>query len=266
MGDSTFQRGNWSFVPRNKYLAVIAVAALAISVVELVDRFNLPFESSVAGGLASGGLFSMDLVSSVLNLGYAGLFILMTLESASLPIPSEVVLPLAGYAVYLGKMNLWLAVADGTVALLIGALIDYYLALKLGRPVVYRLMGRVGVSPSVLDKGERWIDSKGASSVFIARFIPGLRAAISIPAGLLRMKIKTFVALTALGSFIWSFVLIYIGFSAGPTWQSALGSLTVVADQLTLVAIAGVSVLYVIYFLWSSRRKSQNGQVPAEPK
>ena len=80
------------------------------------------------------------------------------------------------------------------------------------------------------------------------------------------MKIKTFVVLTALGSFIWSFVLIYVGYSAGPTWQSALGSLTVVADQLALVAIAGVSVLYVVYFLWSFGRKAQDGQVPAEPK
>src|SRR5579864_9555009 len=123
MGGSTFPGRSLSFVPRNKYLAVIAVAALAISLVELVDLFNLPFETSIAGGLASGGLFSMDLVSSVLDLGYAGLFILMVLESASLPIPSEVVLPLAGYSVYLGKMNLWVAVADGTVALLIGALI-----------------------------------------------------------------------------------------------------------------------------------------------
>ncbi len=264
MGDSTLPRGTWSFVPRNKYLAVIAVAALAISVLELVDRFNLPFETSLAGGLASGGLFSMDLVNSFLNLGYVGLFILMTLESASLPIPSEVVLPLAGYAVYLGKMNLWLAVADGTVALLLGAFIDYYIALKLGRPVVYRLMGRFGVSPSSLDKGERWIDSKGASTVFIARFIPGLRAAISIPAGLLRMRIRTFVVLTALGSFIWSFVLIYVGYSAGPLWQNALASLTVVATQFALVAIAGVSILYVIYFIRPFGRKAHVGQEPAK--
>jgi membrane protein DedA with SNARE-associated domain len=249
MGEWTFSRDALSFVPRNKYLALVALAALFLSVVELVDLFELPLESSFGRVFASGGLVSMDIVTSILDLGYAGLFILMVLESASLPIPSEVVLPLAGYIVYLGKMNLALAVLDGTVALVVGALIDYYLALKLGRPVVYRLMGRIGVSSSSLDKGERWIDSKGASTVFIARFVPGLRAVISIPAGLLRMKLRIFVGLTFIGSFLWSLVLIYVGFSAGPLWQSALGSLATFVDQAALVAVAGISVLYVAYFL-----------------
>ncbi len=266
MGDWTFSKRAASFVPRSKYLAVVAVAALFISVAELADLFELPLESTFGRVFASGSLFSMDLVTSVLNLGYLGLFILMALESASLPIPSEVVLPFAGYLVYVGKMNLWLAIADGTVALLAGALFDYYLALKLGRPVVYRLMGRVGVSSKHLDNGERWIDSKGASSVFIARFIPGIRSVISIPAGLLRMKLKTFVALTALGSFLWSLVLIYIGYSAGPLWQSALGSVSMLADQAALVIIAGVSVLYVIYYLRPSGSRVQVGGEPAEAK
>ena len=190
----------------------------------------------------------------------------MTLESASLPIPSEVVLPLAGYAVYLGKMNLWLAIADGTVALIVGALIDYYLALKLGRPVVYRLMGKVGVSPARLDDAERWMSSKGASTVFIARFIPGLRSAISIPAGLFRMRLRTFVILTSLGSFFWSFILIYIGYSAGPLWENALGSLSVLAGQAALVMVAGVSILYVVYYLRPSGRKARVGQEPTAAK
>jgi membrane protein DedA with SNARE-associated domain len=266
MGDSAFPNRTVSFVPRNKYLAVVAFAALCLSLFELIDLFDLPLESSLSRGVASGSLFSTDLITSFLNLGYAGLFILMTLESASLPIPSEVVLPLAGYAVYLGKMNLWLAVADGTLALLVGALIDYYLALKLGRPVVYRLMGRVGVSAARLDDGERWMSSKGASTVFIARFIPGLRAAISIPAGLLRMKLRTFVILTSLGSFLWSFILIYIGYSAGPLWQNALGSLSVVADQAALVIIAGISILYMVYFLRPSAGRAQVGQEPTPAK
>jgi membrane protein DedA with SNARE-associated domain len=266
MEDSTFRKRAVSFVPRNKYLAVVALAALCISLLELVDRFDLPLESTIARGFTSGSLFSTDLVSSFLNLGYAGLFILMTLESASLPIPSEVVLPLAGYAVYLGKMNLWLAIADGTIALIVGALIDYYLALKLGRPVVYRLMARVGVSSARLDDAERWMSSKGASTVFIARFIPGLRSAISIPAGLFRMKLKTFLVLTSVGSFLWSFILIYIGYSAGPLWQKALGSLSVVASQVSLVVIAGGSIVYVAYYLRPADKKAKVGQEPATAK
>jgi len=260
MREWSFTRRNVSLVPRNKYLAIVALAALCLSVVELVDIFELPLESSLRRGASSGGLISMDIVTSVLNLGYVGLFVLMVLESASLPIPSEVVLPLAGYLVFLGKMNLWLAVADGTLALLVGALIDYYLALKLGRPVIYRLMGRMGVSSTHLDNGERWIDSKGASTVFIARFIPGLRAVISIPAGLLRMKLTIFVPLTLVGSFLWSLILIYVGYSAGPLWQSALGSLSSFATQLALVTVAGVSVLYVIYYVGAVRGKGETQQ------
>jgi membrane protein DedA with SNARE-associated domain len=255
MGDTGFPKRSISLVPRSKYLAVVAFAALFLSVVELTDAFQLPFESSFGGAVASGGLFSMNLLTSFLDIGYPGLFALMVLESASLPIPSEVVLPFAGYLVFLGKMSLPLAVLDSSVALLVGALIDYYLALWLGRPVVYRLLRRVGVSATHLDNGEHWIDSKGSWSVFIARFIPGLRAAISIPAGLLRMKLRPFVLLTFAGSLIWSSVLIYAGYSAGTLWQSSLKSLSSFANQAALLVIAVLSVLYVVYYLGPFGRK-----------
>ncbi len=255
MGDSSFPKRTSSLVPRNKYLAVAAFAALFLSVVELADVVQLPLESRLGGAVASGGLFSMGLLTSLLDIGYAGLFILMVMESASLPIPSEIVLPLAGYLVFVGKLNLGLAVVDSTVAGLVGALVDYYLALWLGRPVVYRLLGRMGVSSTHLDNGERWIDSKGAWSVFIARFIPGLRSAISIPAGLLRMKLRPFVIVTTAGSLIWSAVLIYLGYTAGPLWQSALDSLSAFAGQAALVVVAALSVLYMVYYLGPLRRK-----------
>jgi len=242
-------------VPRSKYLAAIAFAAFFLSVLELTDIFQLPFESNFGGAVASGSLFSMNLLTSLLNIGYLGLFALMVMESASLPVPSEVVLPFAGYLVFLGKMNLGLAVIDGAVAGLVGALVDYYLALWLGRPVVYRVMARLGVSSTHLDNGERWVDSKGSWSVFVARFLPGIRSVISIPAGLLRMKLRTFAILTAAGSLIWSAVLIYIGFSAGPLWQSSLDSISASADQAALVVVAVLSVLYMAYYLGFIGRK-----------
>lgn len=255
MSDPSFPKRTYSFVPRNKYLAVVALAALCLSVVELVDVFQLPFEARLSAAAASGSLFSMSLLNSLLGTGYAGLFVLMAMESAAFPVPSEVVLPLAGYLVFAGKMNLWLAILDATAAGLAGALVDYYLALWLGRPVVYRLLGMVGVSSTHLDNGERWVDSKGAWSIFVGRLIPGVRSVISIPAGLLRMKIKPFVALTIVGSLAWSALLIYLGFSAGALWQSALDSLSAVADQAALVIVAGVSVLYVVYYLRPLGRK-----------
>lgn len=249
MGDSGFPPRTNSLVPRNKYLAVVALAALCLSLVELVDLFELPLESHLGGAAASGSLFSVGSLTSFLDIGYIGLFLLMTMESSALPIPSEVVLPLAGYLAFSGKMNLELALVDATLAGLAGSLISYYIGLKLGRPVVYRLLGRVGVSPKRLDDGERWVDSRGAWSVFIGRFVPGVRSVISIPAGILRMALRPFVVLTVVGSFVWSAALIYVGYSAGPLWQSALGTLSMFADQAALLLIAGLSVLYVAYYL-----------------
>ena len=260
MGGSTFPKRTYSsFVPRSKYLAVVAVVAFCISMFEIVDPIEFAFETSLGNSFASSSLFSMGLLNSLLDIGYAGLFILMLLESASAPIPSEVVLPLAGYLVYLGRMNLGLAILVSTVALLAGALIDYFAALKLGRPIVYRLFGRLGVSSRHLDEGERWIDSKGEWSVFVARFIPGLRAIISIPAGILRMKIRPFVILTAVGSFIWSAVLIYLGYSAGPLWQSSLDSLSLLVGRALPFVVGGISILYVLYY-FGSRNKMTTGE------
>ncbi len=255
MGDSGFPKRTYSLVPRNKYLAVVAFAALCLSLVGLADVFGLPLGSSLGGAVASGSLFSMSLLTSFLNIGYAGLFVLMAMESSALPVPSEVVLPFAGYLAFLDKMNLGLAVVDATAAGLFGSLVAYYLALKLGRPIVYGLLGRVGVSSTRLDDGERWVDSRGSWSVFIGRFIPGVRSVISIPAGVLRMKLRPFVILTTAGSFIWSAVLIYLGYSAGPLWQSSLATFSRFADQAGLIVVAGLSILYVVYFLGFFGRK-----------
>lgn len=249
MGDPGFPKRTSPFVPRNKYLAAVALAALCLSLVELVDLFELPLESHLGGAAASGSLFSVGSLTSFLDIGYVGLFVLMTLESSAMPVPSEVVLPLAGYLAFSGKMNLGLALVDATLAGLAGSLISYYIGLKLGRPVVYRLLSRVGVSPKRLDDGERWVDSRGAWSVFIGRFIPGVRSVISIPAGILSMDLRPFVVLTVIGSFVWSAALIYVGYSAGPLWDSALASLSTYADQAALAVVAGVSVLYVAYYL-----------------
>lgn len=248
MGDQGLRRA-YSIVPRNRYLAAVAVAAFCLSVVELSDVFDLPFGGKVGAAFTSGSVFSTDVLTSMLNIGYAGLFVLMAMESAALPIPSEVVLPLAGYLVFSGKMNLGLAIAVATAAGVTGSLVDYYLALFLGRPVLYAIFGKVGISPSRLDDGERWVDSKGSLSVLVGRFIPGVRSVISIPAGILKMRLGIFVALTAVGSFVWSVVLIYLGYSAGPLWQSALGSFSDVATQVGLVLVAGLSVAYLVYYL-----------------
>jgi membrane protein DedA with SNARE-associated domain len=254
MGDIEAPERKPSLIPRNRYVLACAVVILLLCLLALAGLLRLS-SSSGSGGLSGGGIFSLNFFTSLLDIGYAGLFALMLMESASVPIPSEVILPLAGYLVFLGKMNLGLAIIDSTIAALIGALIDYFLALWLGRPVVYGLLGRVGISASHLDDGERWLDSRGSWSVFLGRFIPVVRTVISIPAGLVRMKLSTFVALTAAGSLLWSALLIYIGYSAGPLWQSASSSLSAFADQAALGIIALLCLLYVAYYLGAFGRR-----------
>lgn len=255
MGDPGLSKQGYSFLPRSKYLAVVAVVALCLSLVELIDFIELPFEAGFGQGVATGSMLSTSVVNSLVGTGYGGLFVLMAMESASLPIPSELVLPVAGYSVFLGKMNLWLAVIDATAAGLLGALVDYYLALWLGRPVIYRLMAKFGISSKHLDDGERWVDSRGSWTIFIGRLLPGVRSIISVPAGLLRMKLATFSLLTLAGAFIWSAALIYIGYSAGPLWQSSLAAFSRVAGEAVLGAVAVLSFLYVAYYLGAFGRR-----------
>jgi membrane protein DedA with SNARE-associated domain len=233
------------------------LVVLPLSVFELMDIFELPFESLGARLFMSGSLTSVAFVTtSMAAWGYVGLFALMALESASLPVPSEVVLPFAGYLAFTGSMNLVVVVAVGTVAGLVGALADYYLALRLGRPVVERLFRWSGADPGSFDKAHRWISKKGAWTVLVARFVPGLRSVISLPAGALRMRLATFVPMTAMGAFGWTTLLVYVGYAAGDLGKPGLAALSPLVLNGTLVAAAVASACYIAYHLlckWASK-------------
>ena len=214
------------------YLFVAALAVLFVTLSELLDYFELPFESLPGHLLSSGSLVSSGFVMSTMaTLGYAGVFILMLLESASLPVPSEVVLPFAGYLVFTGSMNFAAVVLVSTVAGVVGALTDYYLAAKLGRPIIERLFRWSGMKPEHLDRAERWLSEKGSWSILVARFIPGMRSAISLPAGALRMRLGAFVGMTLVGSFGWSFLLVYLGYSGGKRLADSSGPVVARADR-----------------------------------
>lgn len=236
------------------YLFYGSLFVLFVTVTEILDIFELPFESLVTRLFASGSLVSLGFVtSSLVALGYLGVFVLMALESASLPIPSEVVLPFAGYLVSRGSLSFTGVVAASTGAGVLGALIDYYLALKLGRPIVERLFRLSGAKPENLNQTERWIGTKGSWGVLAARFIPGVRSVISLPAGAFRMRLRAFVSMTLVGAFGWSVLLVYIGYSAGNLWQTALTQYSPLLTNLLLSAGAVASCLYISYYLVSKR-------------
>ncbi len=249
-------------VPVSRFLAVIALVVFAFGLVQLSGVVKLPFLDwlcSPTGSVLSTGTLS-DLMR---NYGYLSLFILMVAESASVPIPSEVILPIAGFLAFEGALSsLPLVFAVSTAGALVGALLDYYLARLLGRPFVGAVLRAFRLDPADLDRAERWFDRSGQWTVFAARFVPLVRALISLPAGLFRMRIVPFVAMTLVGCAIWNGVLLYAGFVAGSYLNSVCASSAgaIVIDGLT-AAVVATAAAYLAYFLVKSRRS----KVPASP-
>ncbi len=141
----------------------------------------------------------------------------MIIESSFIPFPSEVVVPPAAYKAAAGELNVFLVVLFATLGADIGALINYYLARWIGRPLVYRFAGsRFGhmclIDREKVDKAERYFDRHGAVSTFVGRLVPAVRQLISIPAGLAKMKLSTFLIFTTLGAGLWNSILAAIGY------------------------------------------------------
>ncbi|MEM0091785.1 MAG: DedA family protein [Saccharolobus sp.] len=177
---------------------------------------------------------------------YLILFILMLLEGMSLPIPSEVVMPLAGYLSYQGDMNLYVAVIIGTLGSLIGSIIDYFIAYKLGLPFLKKYGKYIKITESRLDSLNKFFSKYGNVSVFLARFLPAIRALISFPAGLARMSIIYFVLVTFSGHLIWNTVLAFIGYYFGSTWQLIVSSLI----KYDYIILALVIIFFTIFILF----------------
>ncbi len=164
------------------------------------------------------------LVNTFAQLGYPGIFLLMVMESATLPVPSEVVLPLGGYLVSQGKLEFWSVVAVATVGSMIGTTVDYSIGYYLGRPAVLRYGRMVRFSQERLETTERWFSRHGNSVVLLARFVPLLRTLIAFPAGIVRMESKRFLAYSAVGILVWDIILVYLGVVAGQN-SSAIGNI-----------------------------------------
>ncbi len=169
------------------------------------------------------------LVATVQEWGYLGIFMMMTVESSFVPFPSEVAMIPAGYLVAQGKMDATLAVGAGLGGSLIGAFINYGLALWLGRAIIERIGHWFFIREAQLDAAERYFDSHGEITTLLARLIPGIRQLISVPAGLARMNVARFGLYTGLGAGFWSAILVAIGYAAGANeemWRPLLRNAT----------------------------------------
>ena len=152
-------------------------------------------------------------------LGYPGIVLLMALESMIAPVPSELVMPFAGFLAGQGKMSFLLVIVFSSLGSLAGSLISYYLGKQGGYAIVKQFGKYLLLDETDLQKTQQWFEKKGEKTIFISRFIPVVRHLISIPAGVGRMNLKKFCLYTVLGATIWNSFLAYVGFVLGQRWE-----------------------------------------------
>lgn len=192
------------------------------------------------------------LVEVIGHMGYAGIVGLMFLESSFFPFPSEVVVPPAGYLAWKGEMNLFLVIAAGIAGSILGALFNYWIAVKWGRPIFEKYGKYFFVSHESLDKAEAFFAKHGHISTFTGRLLPVIRQYISLPAGLARMPIKQFCFYTTLGSGLWVVILALVGYFLGSNQEIIHQEM----KKITIILVASCAVLISVY-IWRYKKKQQ---------
>jgi membrane protein DedA with SNARE-associated domain len=164
-------------------------------------------------------LLSYFIVATISTLGYGGVVLLMAIESACIPLPSEIIMPFAGYLVYKGQFNLWAVGIAGAVGCVVGSWVAYYVGLYGGRPMIEKYGRYILLSRHDLDLADRWFARYGEVIVFASRLLPVIRTFIAFPAGVARMNMTRFTLYTFLGSLPWCIGLAYVGQVLGEQWD-----------------------------------------------
>jgi membrane protein DedA with SNARE-associated domain len=197
-------------------------------------------------------IFLNWLVDTIGSIGYSGILILMFIESTFIPLPSELVIPPAGYLISQNQMSWTGVIVSGTAGSVLGAVFNYAIAMHLGRPFILKYGKYFGISQSHFIKGENFFLKHGSISTFIGRLIFGVRHYISFPAGLCKMKIGKFCFYTALGAGIWVLVLAYIGYFVGNNKEKVME----VSRHWSIYIIIGCVLLIAVYIFRHKRKQS----------
>jgi membrane protein DedA with SNARE-associated domain len=191
------------------------------------------------------------LVDTIGSMGYPGIMALMFVESTFIPLPSELVVPPAGYLISQDQMSWAGVIVSGTVGSLLGALFNYAIAVYLGRPFILKYGKYFGITEKHFLKGENFFLIHGNISTFIGRLILGVRHYISFPAGLCRMDLGKFCLYTTFGAGLWVVVLAYIGYFVGNNKERLME----VSRQWSLYIIIGCALLVLVYIFWHKRKQ-----------
>ncbi len=216
-------------------------------------------------------LESLEFIQEILkHLDYFWVTVLMAIESSFIPFPSEVVVPPAAYMSVQGPMNVFLVVFFATLGCDIGALVNYYLAKYLGRPLVYRFassrLGRLCLlSPEKIQKAEAYFVKNGATSTLVGRLIPGIRQLISIPAGLAGMPLAPFLLYTTIGAGLWNAILAALGYYLGTVIPYDQLNETVMSYSKPIgLGIAAIAVGAVLFMYLRKRRTASHEATPEQ--
>lgn len=200
-------------------------------------------------------LVSAFIIATISTLGYGGIVLLMAIESACIPLPSEIIMPFSGYLVYTGELNLWIVSLAGAAGCVVGSLVAYWIGMYGGRPFIEKYGRYVLISHHDLDLADRWFNRFGEVIVFASRLLPVIRTFIAFPAGVARMNLKKFVIYTFLGSLPWCLGLAYAGQKLGEQWDKnpTLKSLFHRFDFVIGILI----VLAAIWWVWRHVRQAK---------
>jgi membrane protein DedA with SNARE-associated domain len=189
--------------------------------------------------------------------GYLGISFLMTLESMFMPVPSEAVMPFAGFLWFEHKFTFWGIVLASTLGSIIGSLISYYIGAYGGRPFVRKFGKYFLLNEHHLEKTEQFFKKRGEITIFISRFIPVVRHLISIPAGFGRMNLAKFSIYTIIGAGLWNAFLTWLGYHLGSNWET-IRKYSEIIDIILVILIIAVIVLFI--YKQRQRRKANNNQ------
>ena len=184
--------------------------------------------------------------------GYLAVFVLMTLESALIPIPSEVTMVFGGFLASRGELSFFWVGLIGALANVLGSWLAYWLGIWGGRPLIERWGRYVFLKPHDIDRAHEWFERHGEAAVFVARLLPVVRTFISLPAGVARMPFGRFTLYTFLGCLPWSFALAWGGYVLGENWEAVLRY----GEPISWAIAIGV-VLFIGWWLWKRARKAR---------
>jgi membrane protein DedA with SNARE-associated domain len=191
-------------------------------------------------------------------LGYGGIVVAMAIESCCIPLPSELIMPLAGFLALQGRFNLWGTALAGALGCVLGSLVAYGIGAAGGRPLLLRYGRYALISPRDAARADRFFARHGAPAIFVTRLMPIVRTFISLPAGIARMDIGRFVAYTFAGSLLWCLGLAYAGYALGQHWR-AVGGVLRTFDVAIAVVIVALVALVVYRHTRGARRAATEG-------